>query len=85
MATRDTPRKLRLTFEFEIPPGTPANVRTSRRMAAVNAMRMAVAAIAGRELPPTTTMTVRDEWMYAWHDQTTPPVTLGPPTGPEAT
>lgn len=84
MAEREAPRKLRLTFEFEIPPGTPTNVRTSRRMATVEAMKTAVTAIAGRELPPTTSMTVRDEWMYAWHDQTTEPVTLGPPTGPEA-
>lgn len=85
MATeRDAPRKLRLTVELEIPRGTPANVRTNRRMAAVDAMRTAVTAIAARELPPTTTVSFRHEWMYAWHDETTEPVTLGPPVAPEA-
>lgn len=81
---RETPRKLRLTFEFVIPPGTPANVRTKRRMEAVEAMRTAVAAVAGHALPPGTTMAVRDEWMYAWHDKTTGPLPLRPPAGPGA-
>jgi hypothetical protein len=76
------PRMLRVTFEFTIPPGTPTNVRTDKRMAAVDAMRAAVAAIAGRALPPETSLTVRDEWAYALHDRTTGPVTLGPPTDP---
>ena len=78
MAEREAPRKLRVTFEFTIPPGTPTNVRTNRRMAAVDAMKAAVTAIAARELPPEASMTVRDEWSYAWHDKTTGPVRLGP-------
>lgn len=78
MAEREAPRKLRVTFEFTIPPGTPTNVRTSRRTAAVDAMKTAVTAIAARELPPETSMTVRDEWAYVWQDTTTEPVTLGP-------
>lgn len=78
----EAPRKLRVTFEFEIPPGTPTNVRTARRMAAVGAMQAAVAAVAGRELPPQTSMAVRHEWGYVWHDETTGPVTLGPPADP---
>jgi hypothetical protein len=69
------PRTLRVTFEFQIPEGTPTNVRTDKRMAAV-------AAIAGRALPPETSMSVRHEWTYTLHDQTTDPVTLGPPANP---
>jgi hypothetical protein len=67
-----------VTFEFTIPPGLPTNVRTNRRTAAVDAMQTAVTAIAARELPPETSMTMRQEWMYAWQDTTTEPVTLGP-------
>lgn len=79
MTRREMPRLLRVTFEFAIPPGVPTNVRTDRRMAAVESMQTAVAAIAGRALPPATSMTVRHEWGYALHDKTTAPVTLGPP------
>lgn len=78
VAEKKAPRKLRVTFEFEIPPGTPTNVRTARRMAAVEAMRTAVTAIAARELPPETTITTRHEWGYVWHDTATEPATLGP-------
>lgn len=67
----NAPRKLRLTFEFEMPPGTKVNVRTKARMAAVSALTAAVEALAKRELPWATSMTVRHEWMYAWHDKTT--------------
>ncbi|MFF8696205.1 hypothetical protein ACF08W_28740 [Streptomyces sp. NPDC015144] len=67
-----------MTFEFTIPPGTPTNVRTNRRTAAVDAMKTTVTAIAARELPPETSMTMRHEWAYAWQDTTTEPVTLGP-------
>lgn len=80
---REMPRTLRVTFEFTIPPGLPTNVRTDKRMAAVESMQAAVAAIAGRALPPETSMTVRHEWSYALHDRTTDPVTLGPPTSSE--
>ncbi|MFE6639574.1 hypothetical protein ACFVFT_38330 [Streptomyces tendae] len=73
-------RVLRVTFEFEVPPGTPANVRTKKRMETVDAMKSAVAAIAGHSLPASTSMTVRHEWMYALHDTTTDPVTLRPGT-----
>ncbi|MEU9355046.1 hypothetical protein AB0D65_29630 [Streptomyces griseoloalbus] len=71
-----------MTFEFAIPPGTPTNVRTDKRMGAVGDMTTAVAAIAGRALPSETSMTVRHEWAYALHDVTTDPVTLGPPAAP---
>ena len=76
---RDAPRVLTVTFEFTIPPGTPTNIRTARRMETVGAMTAAVAAIAGRALPPETEMTSRHQWGYVWHDKTTDPVTLGPP------
>ncbi|MCG8971793.1 hypothetical protein [Streptomyces sp. CL12-4] len=79
---RKMPRTLRVTFEFQIPEGTPTNVRTDKRMAAVGDMATAVAAIAGRALPPETTMSYRDEWTYTLHDKTTGPVTLGPPADP---
>lgn len=78
MAEQDATRKLRVTFEFEIPAGTPTNVRTKTRMAAVEAMKTAVTAIAARLLPPQTVMAVRHEWSYVWYDNTTIPVTLGP-------
>lgn len=76
---RDAPRVLEVTYRFTIPPGTPTNVRTARRMAAVADMTTAVAAIAGRALPPETEMTCRHQWGYVWHDGTTDPVPLGPP------
>ncbi|MFI8206767.1 hypothetical protein [Streptomyces sp. NPDC085937] len=79
---REMPRRLRVTFEFDIPPGTPTNVRTEKRMQAVEAMGRAVAAVAGRALPPETSFTVQHEWAYVLHDKTTEPVTLGPPADP---
>ncbi|MEV7975744.1 hypothetical protein [Streptomyces sp. NPDC086519] len=66
-----TKRKLRLTFEFEVPPGAP-DVRTKARMGAVSELTAAMQAAALRELPWATSMTVRHEWMYAWYDETTP-------------
>lgn len=78
MAEKKAPRTLRVTFEFVIPPGTPTNVRTAKRMAAVAAMQTAVTDIAARELPPETSVTTRHEWGYVWHDTKTDPVPLGP-------
>ncbi|WP_424847805.1 hypothetical protein [Streptomyces sp. SAI-129] len=46
------------------------NIRNTRRMAAVKALVAAVEALAAREFPWAQTMTVRHEWMYAWHDET---------------
>ncbi|MET7499524.1 hypothetical protein OHA99_19515 [Streptomyces coelicoflavus] len=70
MADNEVPRVLRLTFEFTVPKGLRVNIRNTRRMAAVKALVAAVEALGAREFPWAQTMTVRHEWMYAWHDET---------------
>lgn len=70
VAYTDAPRILRLTIDFYIPRGAQGNVRTHRRMEAVDAITDAVKAVAAEKLPLVTSMNVRHEWMYLWHDKT---------------
>jgi hypothetical protein len=68
----DSPRVLRLTFEFHVPRGLRANIRNERRFEAVEAITGAVQALASRVFPWADRMTVRHEWSYAWWDKTEP-------------
>jgi hypothetical protein len=80
LGINDAPRVLRVTYEFYIPKGTPGNVRTDRRRAAVASMTAAVKAIAQDELPHATAVTVHQEWMYRWDDKTVTHCLLPPGT-----
>ncbi|MEU3199621.1 hypothetical protein [Streptomyces sp. NPDC006996] len=69
-ADTDSPRVLRLTFEFHVPRGLRVNIRNDRRFIAVEALIAAVQSLAGQVFPWASKMTVRHEWSYAWWDET---------------
>ncbi|MFF3516173.1 hypothetical protein [Streptomyces sp. NPDC002573] len=79
MADQESPRVLRLTFEFHVPVGLRVNIRGERMKAAAAAFTSAVQALASQVFPWASKMRVRTEWSYAWYDDQPEPVQL-PPT-----
>lgn len=61
-----TPRRLRLTFEFEVPEGTGKNIQDKALGRAVEQIETAVRSIAPSAFPWADRMTVKREWNYAW-------------------
>lgn len=70
MATEDSPRVLRLTFELHVPRGLRVNIRNERRNQAVEALIGAVQGLVSQVFPWADKMRVRHEWSYAWWDET---------------
>ncbi|MER6109349.1 hypothetical protein [Streptomyces hirsutus] len=64
----DSPRVLRLTFEFHVPTGLRVNIHGSRVKKAAGAFTTAVQAMAAQVFPWADRMTVRREWSYVWQD-----------------
>ncbi|MFC9280853.1 hypothetical protein [Streptomyces collinus] len=76
MASDDSPRVLRLTFEFHVPVGLRANIHGSRVKKAAEAFTSAIQGLAGQVFPWASEMRVRQEWSYAWYDHQPDPITL---------
>lgn len=76
MADQESPRVLRLTFEFHVPLGLRTNIQGSRVQKAAEAITSAVQALAGQVFPWASEMRVRHEWSYAWHDHQPEPISL---------
>ncbi|MGW2550100.1 hypothetical protein [Streptomyces sp. NPDC001635] len=68
MADQESPRVLRLTFEFHVPVGLRVNIQGARMKAAAAAITSAVQALAGQVFPWANKMKVRTEWSYVWYD-----------------
>jgi hypothetical protein len=68
MASEDSPRVLRLTFEFHVPVGLRTNIHGDRMRAAATAFTTAVQTLATQVFPWASKMKVRHEWSYAWYD-----------------
>ncbi|CAM5237066.1 hypothetical protein [Streptomyces griseomycini] len=69
MADTESPRVLRLTFEFHVPVGLPTNIHGSRVTKAAEAFTSAVQALASQVFPWADRIEVRREWCYAWQDK----------------
>lgn len=76
MADQESPRVLRLTFEFHVPVGLRVNIRGERMKAAAEAFTSAVQVLASQVFPWASKMRVRTEWSYAWYDDQPEPVQL---------
>lgn len=76
MADQESPRVLRLTFEFHVPVGLRVNIRGERMRMAAKAFTSAVQALASQVFPWADTMKVRTEWSYAWYDEQPEPIEL---------
>ncbi|MEE1764382.1 hypothetical protein [Streptomyces sp. SP18BB07] len=76
MASEESPRVLRLTFEFRVPIGLRVNIRGERMRAAAEAFTSAVQALASQVFPWASEMRVRHEWSYAWYDHEPDPIEL---------
>lgn len=68
MASEESPRVLRLTFEFHVPVGLRTNIHGDRMRAAATAFTIAVRTLADQVFPWADKMKVRHEWSYAWYD-----------------
>lgn len=66
----DTPRVLRMTFEFRIPPGLRANVHTNRVEGAIAAFIGAAQGLAGTVFPWADRIRVSHSWSYEWWSTT---------------
>lgn len=67
-----SPRVLRLTFEFHVPEGLKANIRTARIDSAIEKFTAAMQALAGTVFPWADRLTVRQEFAYLWRDHVEP-------------
>ncbi|MGX1268039.1 hypothetical protein [Streptomyces phaeoluteigriseus] len=72
MADAESPRVLRLTFEFHVPIGLRVNIHGSRVQKAGEAFASAMQALAAQVFPWADRMTVRREWLYSWQDHQQP-------------
>jgi hypothetical protein len=72
----ESPRVLRITFEFRVPVGLRKNVRFERVKAAVEAFTSSIQVLAGQVFPWANEMRVRHEWSYAWYDHQPDPIQL---------
>lgn len=66
----DTPRVLRVSFEFRVPPGLRANVQLPRVESAVTAFTAAVRGLAGTVFPWADRVRVQHSWAYEWSSAT---------------
>lgn len=64
-----TPRVLKLSFEFHVPEGLAANIRFARIEAAAENITSAVTALAPTVFPWANLISVRKEWSYQWWDK----------------
>lgn len=64
------PRVLTLTFEFHIPEGLRADVRTARIEKAVARITGAVQAMASEVFPWADRLVITNNWSYRWWDET---------------
>jgi hypothetical protein len=74
--SEESPRVLRITFEFRVPIGLRVNIRGERMRSAAEAFTSAVQALASQVFPWANEMRVRHEWMYAWYDHQPEPIEL---------
>ncbi len=72
MAENQSPRVLRLTFELEVPAGLRRNIHWTRIESAISTFIGVVQGVATNAFPWAARMTVRREWLYRWHDETSP-------------
>lgn len=72
----ESPRVLRITFEFRVPVGLRKNVRFERVKAAAEAVTSSVQVLASQVFPWASEMRVRHEWSYAWYDHQPKPIQL---------
>ncbi|MET9731987.1 hypothetical protein ABZZ79_15440 [Streptomyces sp. NPDC006458] len=76
MADQESPRVLRLTFEFHVPVGLRTNIQGTRVRKAAEQFTSAVQALAATVFPWASQMRVRHEWSYAWYDGQPDPIEL---------
>jgi hypothetical protein len=62
----DTPRVLKVSFEFRIPPGLRANVHASRVESAVASFSAVIHGMAGTVFPWADKVRVQHSWSYEW-------------------
>lgn len=63
------PRVLMITFEFHIPEGLRADVRTARIEKAVARITGAVQAMAGEVFPWADRLVITNNWSYRWWNE----------------
>ena len=68
MAAAPSPRVLRLTFDLQVPAGLRRNIHWPRIEAAVTTFTGVVQGVATSAFPWATSMRVRKEWIYQFHD-----------------
>jgi hypothetical protein len=64
----EAPRVLRLSFEFHVPQGLKANIRSEKVENAMARITGTVQGLAEVVFPWADRVTVRSEWLYAWVD-----------------
>jgi hypothetical protein len=68
MAAAPSPRVLRLTFDLQVPAGLRRNIHWPRIETAVSTFIGVMQGVATNAFPWATSMKVRKEWMYLYHD-----------------
>lgn len=63
-------RVLTLSFEFHVPEGLRANIRSARLATAVAAITSAVQTLAPGHFPWADRIVVRSDWSYRWSENT---------------
>lgn len=63
----ESPRVLRLTFDFHVPSGLRRNVHWSKVDAAISNFTTVAQGAAARVFPWATKLHVTSEWIYLWH------------------
>ena len=65
----DTPRVLRVTFEFHVPQGLNKNIRAARVEEAIEQLTATVQKAATRVFPWADRLVVQHDWSYRWWDE----------------